>query len=169
MVGSAPGEGDLPADCHPKIRKIVCYWRSIHRENGLPARRQLDPAAFFRLLPDVRLIDVVGTPPRFRVRLTGERLRQYIGQLHSGLFLDEVFEFFAERASCIAFTAAVRTKRPYWNRGTCDLTDPLAEPAEEVPMERVVLPLAEDGKNVDTLLVLALLGRAPRQPAAARR
>lgn len=162
VVGSAPGEGDLPEDCHPKIQQIVCYWRSIHPENGLPAREQLDPVAFFRLLPDVRLVDVVGEPPRFRVRLTGERIRQHIGHLHTGLFFDDVFASFADRASCLAFTTAARTKRPYWNRGSCELIATPVDAAAELPVERVVLPLAGDGATVDTLLILALLGPASR-------
>lgn len=156
MAGSASDPGEVPGDCHPKIREIVDYWGSIPPVSGLPSRRGIDPTRIFRLLPDIRLIDVVGAPPRFRVRLTGENIRQKLGQLQTGRFLDEVVESFAKRPSGIAFLAAVQTKRPYWDRGVCDQVAPRNGYTAALEMERVVLPLAEDGVTVDALLVLVV-------------
>jgi len=164
VAGSIAGAGDIPEECHPKIREIAEYWRAICPSRGLPSRRQIDPTRIFRLLPEIRLIDVIGTPARFRVRLTGERIREKLGALHTGLFLDEVVESFAERDSGIAFAAAVRNKRPHWDRGLCDQTTPPDGYAGGVKMERVVLPFSEDGATVDALLVLVVFGDAYYEP-----
>jgi len=169
VAGNTPGQGNLPEDCHPKVRQLVCYWLKLRSGPYLPARRQLDPTAFFPLLPDIRLVDVVGAPPRYRVRLTGERIRHHLGNLHTGLFLDDVFASFTERASGIAFARAVRTKQLHWDGGACDLAVAVEEDVDAIPMERVVLPLADDGVTVDALLILALLGSALDHPLPRRR
>lgn len=91
--------GNIPGNCHPKTRQLLEYWHSVHPEHGLPGRQHIDPVRFPNLLPNIRLIDVVGTPRRFRVRLTGDRIREHFGEYHVGQFLDEAFDGFAERPS----------------------------------------------------------------------
>jgi len=151
--------GNTPDGCHPDIRQILDYWLSIHPDNGLPSRQHVDPLHFSRHLPNIRLIDVVDDPPRFRVRLTGERIAQHFRASQVGMFFDEINPDFEARESFIAFTTAVRTKEPYWNSSRCEL-----DAAKDfVALERVVLPLAGDGTNVDALLVLALLGNVATQ------
>lgn len=51
---------------------------------------------------------------------------------------------------------AIATGEPSWNKGSCELNPERIH----VPLERVVLPLADDGKTVDMLLVISLFGEA---------
>lgn len=144
----------LPPDCSDKVRRFVAYWRNANRGKGLPGRQHIDPIDFPDLLPNIRLIDVVGDPPRFKVRLTGQRIRDHFGESFTGQFLDDAFEEFETRASYRAFMAALENGRPYWNVGVCDLN-----PEKDfVSFERLALPLASDGKTVNMLLVLSLFG-----------
>lgn len=143
-------------DFHPKIRKILDYWMSIHPESGLPGRQHIDPSDFPDLLPHVRLIDVVGDPPRFRVRLCGDRIRDHFGSCQQGLYYDDMYPGFAGRPSFSDFMQAIETGAPSWNKGTCELNPEKIH----VPLERIVLPLASDGKTVDMLLVISLFGDA---------
>ncbi len=146
---------------HPKIERIVDYWTSIHPESGLPGRQHLDPVDIPELLPHIRLIDVVGNPPRFRVRLCGSRIRDHFGSCQLGKFFDEMYPSFAERPSYADFMSAVETRQPAWNRGHCELNPEKLH----VPLERVVLPFASDGQTVDLLLVISLFGEAARRPS----
>ncbi|MCG8548590.1 MAG: PAS domain-containing protein [Alphaproteobacteria bacterium] len=76
--------GNVPDDCHPKVKQLIAYWHSVHTNEGLPAGRHIDPVRCPNLLANIRLIDVVGLPRRFRVRLTGERIREHFGEYHAG-------------------------------------------------------------------------------------
>lgn len=56
----------------------------------MPARGDIRPADFPRLLPSISLIEVCGEEGRFRVRLAGTSLREiYNGEI-TGCYLDEL-------------------------------------------------------------------------------
>lgn len=151
----------LPSGCSEKVRRFIRYWRELHQGSALPGRQHIDPVDFPDLLPNIRLIDVIGNPPRFKVRLTGERISDHFGESLTGQFLDEAFDGFEGRASFRAFTATVESGKPYWNLGVCDLN-----PEKDfVPFERLAVPLASDGVHVDMLLVLSLFGERSLDPA----
>lgn len=144
----------VPEDCQQKIKCIVDYWLSIHPEEGLPGRQHFDPVAIPHLLANIRLLDVIGDPPRFFTRLMGTRLRSFYGREHTGHWYDEMFPHFMKSKTHADLVAAVRTKKPVWRRGKPNLhylKDFLA-------LERVFLPLARDGEHVDMILTLVLFG-----------
>ncbi|MGN6517605.1 MAG: hypothetical protein ACTHLR_17400, partial [Rhizomicrobium sp.] len=54
-------------------------WRALPKRGMVPDRRDLSLRAFKALLPDVTLIDIFpGSPPRSRVCVVGERIRERI-------------------------------------------------------------------------------------------
>ncbi len=151
----------LPSGCSEKVRRFIQYWRDLHQESALPGRQHIDPVDFPDLLPNIRLIDVIGNPPRFKVRLTGERINDHFGESYTGQYLDEAFDQFEGRASFRAFLATVESGKPYWNLGVCDLN-----PEKDfVAFERLAVPLASDGVNVDMLLILSLFGERKLDPS----
>lgn len=146
-------------DYHPRIRKIIEYWRSIHPEAGLPGRQHLDPVDFPDLLPHIRLVDVVWPGPRFFVRLCGERIREHFGVSHQGKYFDELFPAFEEQRSYSDFMRVLETGETIWSKGHCELSPD----KDFVPLERIVLPLAEDSQTIDSLMVVSLFGEAARR------
>jgi hypothetical protein len=144
----------LPPGCCPKVRRFINYWRRLHKDGKLPGRQHIDPCDFPDLLPNIRLIDVVGDPPRFKVRLTGEHIRDHFGESYTGKYLDEVFDRFETRSFYRALVGTVETRKPYWNLGVCDLNPD----KDFVAFERLTLPLATDGVTVNVLLILSLFG-----------
>ena len=148
------GSDELPADCHPDIHAVVAYWRAIHPETGLPGRQHFDPIDVPKLLPRIRILDVVGEPPRFKTRLMGTKMRECMGQEHTGKYLDEVFADFAESASAFGLNTVVRTGRLNWRRGH----PALFSGKEFMTIERVYLPFARDGQTVDMVLAYNLFG-----------
>lgn len=96
MAGDCFAAYGIPADCHPKIRRILEYWLSLHpAAGGLPARRHVDPHDIPELLDSVALIDVVRDPIRFRLRLVGTRIVEFRGCDRTGGWLDEAWPGFS--------------------------------------------------------------------------
>lgn len=134
---------------------LLAYWQGlIARLGRLPRRSEIDPLALANVLPNLFLVDVVraaGAAPRFRFRLLGGAITDR-ESVRPGQFLDE---FGAMRDSD-------RIMRHY--RGTLDgrvsvRSASLAwdHPTKEfITYHVLLLPLSEDGAQVDTLLGLAI-------------
>ena len=112
-----PPEGNIPQDCHPRVRAMIDYWLSIHPASGLPGRQHFDPIAVPKLLSNMGLIEVHGEPPRFRCRLYGTGLVAAIGRDITGQWYDEAFPNFEREAQHRNFCHVVTTGTPHWRRG----------------------------------------------------
>ena len=106
-----------PPDCHPKIREAYRYWRRIHPEHGLPGRQHFEPTDVPALLRHIRLLEVEGSPARFRIRLAGTQYAERLGEDATGRYLDEMFEDFEGSRFHRGLATVVREKRPIWRRG----------------------------------------------------
>lgn len=71
-------------------RELYDYWLNRSGDRAMPARSDISPADFPRLLPGISLIEVSQPENRFRVRLAGTRLREVYEQEITGLYLDEL-------------------------------------------------------------------------------
>jgi hypothetical protein len=138
----------IPETCHPKVKAILDYWLSIHPEHGLPGRQHFDPRDIPELLSNVWLIDVMQDPLRFRFRLFGTRIVEYAGEDNTGKWVDEQWPDF----DADIFEALIETRQPSWSRGPS-----LFRPEKDYyELERVRLPLAQDGETVDMILALTV-------------
>lgn len=144
--------GNVPDSCHANVRQIVDYWRSIHPETGIPGRQHFDPLDVPNLLPNIRLLDVVGDPPRFRIRLMGTRLRDFFGAELTGRWLDALFSNLEGSLTHIELLRTIETRGPRWRRGK----PALDIEKDYLDMERVYLPFARDGRHVDMILTYHL-------------
>jgi hypothetical protein len=147
-----PGAELIPDDCHPSVRAIADYWRSIHPAEGLPSRRHFDPVDVPKFLSNIGLIDVQESPRRFRVRLYGTALVSVMGEDYTGRWYDELFKNFEKTGQYVDFCHVVDTGTPHWRRGA--LRIPIGKDFHF--LERVHLPLANDGKTVDMILTFAM-------------
>jgi hypothetical protein len=144
--------GNLPDGCHENIRQIVTYWHAIRPGDRLPGRQHFDPLDLPKLLPNIRLLDVVGDPPRFRIRLMGTRLREFFGTEQTGRWLDELFPNLEGSMTHRELLLTIETCAPRWRRGT-----PALDIGKDfLEMERVYLPFARDGRSVDMILTYLL-------------
>jgi hypothetical protein len=141
-----------PADCHPKICEAYAYWRRIHPEGGLPGRQHFEPTEIPGLLRHVRLLDVEGTPPRFKVRIAGTQYGERLGSDATGCYLDALFEGFAESRFHRALIRVVGQKGPVWRRGPLQWFSR----EEYSGVERIHLPLARDGVTVDMVFTVTI-------------
>ena len=141
---------------HPKICEMIRLYRSIMPSDRLPGRQHFDPMVIPHLLPNVWLVDVLDGPePRFRYRLMGTRVAQAFAADITGRMFDEVHPGFATNPMRAFLIDVVRTRRPDHRSGT-----PNAWPVDELlSLERIFLPLASNGADVDIVLALTIFMR----------
>lgn len=151
------GSRDIAALTHPLLVRLAAYWQTLRREEALPARRDINPAAIIRVMPFVALIDVRRhVPLEMTLRLVGTELARWAGHDNTGRSFAECYR---------------RDIGPDWDRAVRDYQRAIlaGEPARRCHQgqrpngllfdyERILLPLATDGRTVDGLL----LGMVPQ-------
>ena len=147
--------GTWPEQLHPELQEFLDYWLSKHGPQGqLPSRARIDPSEIPTLLTGIALYDVEHVPAskvgyRFKYRLLGTRHSSVNQADFSGRYVEDVH--YPDEAVPIigAFSLVVERKLPhYWHRDRISRRDP----ATKIPYERIVVPLSNDGVNVNMLL-----------------
>lgn len=148
----------LPDTAHALVRAAYTYWRGIHPEDaGLPGRRHLDPLHIPHLLPHIWLVDVLrdaaSGPLGFRYRVVGTAVDRGMGQTLTGKRMDAVIPGFNEDERLRApYVAAVEAMLPSYRKGL-----PLFQHNQQYrELERLLMPLAHDGRSVDMLFCITL-------------
>lgn len=144
--------GALPGDCHPKIREVHDYWRSIHPAVGLPGRQHFDPVDIPRLLPNIGLIDAQGPEGDFIFRLMGTKLVDFYGADFTGKPFVSAYQKATESQAYNDLCATLADHLPRWRRGQASFV----RNREFVIIERIYLPFASDGETVNMVLGLLL-------------
>lgn len=135
--------------------RLLEYWRDLADRLGrLPRRAEIDPLSLPKLLPNLFLVDVVragSAAPRFRFRLLGGAITAR-ESVRPGQFIDE-FEGMrdSERImrhyhNTLGRRISVRSATLAWDHPT----------KEFITYHALLLPLSEDGREVDTILGLAI-------------
>jgi hypothetical protein len=141
-----------PEKLHPKIRAVIDYWRSIHPAGGgLPGLTQVNPLDIPSLLEDIWILDVRRDPYRFTVRLIGEKTRRSGAPFHKGFDFDALGDGKVRDNLLAVLKKVAETHEPDWYRGPPNVSHTV----ELHELERVILPLASDGKTVDAILILS--------------
>jgi len=131
---------------------VLSYWQNKCRDGRLPARRDIDPSEIPRTaLSSISLVTVERPSSAdllFRYRLIGTNIVRYCGRDVTGL----TFEDAHEDADYLAahrhlYQQAVETRDIQFSQSA------LMIPGREyIESARLLLPLANDGHNVDMVL-----------------
>lgn len=157
-------DGDLPP-ADEQVVRMHRYWREIRPAGRLiPRRRDFDPAAVPRLLPAIRLYDVERDPWRFRYRLVGTELVRMLGRDPTGTWYDENVPHAQATRSHADLVFVGEARGLCYRRGFPLALAPLKD---HVTSERILLPLSEDGRQVDMVLGFTVYHAAPRVRRAA--
>jgi len=150
---SAPAEKLLDQPLHPKVRALVEYWMEVRPIGRLPGRQHVDPLDIPLLLPNVWLVDVERRPElRLRYRLIGTSVARAFDHDSTGEYLDETHPESRESRVRGYLHDIVRTGLPAWRVGR-----PLLWRLQDyLSLERIYLPLAGDGQEVDMVLALSI-------------
>jgi hypothetical protein len=146
--------------CDARLGTLHRYWQSIRpTPTLLPGRQHFDPLAVPTLLSWLWLLDVHRRPLRFKYRLVGTRHVDSQGSDPTHLWIDEAHADFVGSPAHKQLVAVAEHGEVAFYRGP----PTYAVTKEYLVVERLVLPLARNGKDVDILLGITLLDpRAPR-------
>jgi hypothetical protein len=161
-----PGAGPAPIDIGSfrttTVQQVYQYWVAMRQGDRLPSRADIKPEEIRPLLPYIFLIDVHRKPLRFQYRLIGTQICTWATTECTGTFLDKdvdgatwqiIFEEYRRTAETGEIGHAIRTA-PWPGR-------------EFLVYERVVMPLAKDGVEIDMLLgALCVIPRSCHDGAA---
>jgi len=141
------------AQAHSKIRTLHAYWQSLRpAPDLLPARGAIDPIGIAKLLPNIFLLDASPPPLRLRYRLVGSKLVQAGGRELTGRMMEDAHPNLLIAEPYADYPACARDARIGWRRGPTVFD----WERQHVQIERVLLPLAADGRNVDVILGLSV-------------
>lgn len=138
---------------HPKTIAMHAYWQELVEKAGrLPSRAQIDPISIPTLLANIFLLDVLESPLRFRYRLVGSKLVAAGGRELTGMLMEDAHPNLFVAQSYPDYPACVRAHRIGRRLGS-----PVFDwDRRHVRIERLLLPLATDGRNVDMILGLSV-------------
>lgn len=153
-------DGIRAATGNPLIHALVAYWQGKAGGRPMPARADIDPAEIPWLLPHVWLMDVLREAgrPAFRYRLVGTAVATTFPECRAGWRVEAVYPDIFGSSIYRQFLALVERGAPQWRRG------PVLFDAERkhIAFERVLLPLASDGRAVDMTLGLTVRSEEQR-------
>lgn len=137
---------------HPRVRALYDHWCRIRPGTDLPGSRHFALSDVPDADPNIWIVDVVGEPPRFRYRRMGANLVRIFEDDFSGRWLDELHPDFMTRPGLGDRMHHIReTGRPSWR-----LAVPVMRDANWAQVESLMLPLADDGRTVDTLFCMSI-------------
>jgi hypothetical protein len=144
---------ELPASAHPKISALYEYWQRIAPDPGrLPGRQHLNPADIPSLLPNLWMLDVLEEPRRFRHRLIGTEINRRGFTVKTGEIIQPTPAKPGDPRPLKDIERVVSERTPVWFRGK-----PVASRDRFVlELERLHLPLAANGVDVDVILCLTV-------------
>jgi hypothetical protein len=145
---TAPDDVDAGTrEMHPRLERLRAFWQGRCTPGRLPSRGDFSARALKPWLPNVAIIGVEGSPPRFKIRLMGTACVRYAQADYTGRYVDECAEP-EDRESWLApYRACVAGKQPVWRNGIH-----AGEDFSGLTTQRLYLPLAQDGVDVDFIL-----------------
>jgi hypothetical protein len=143
-----PG-GVLPL-CDARLGDLYRYWLMIRPAPDLiPGREHLEPTEIPQVvLPWIWLADVHRNPLRFRYRLIGTGLVAAMGSDATGHWFEDVHPPFRQPGHYPEYVAAAENRKISLYRGP-----PIYSVTPDWnSLERLILPMARNGRDVDMLL-----------------
>ena len=146
-----------PAAAARAHEELFGYWASLRAGGRLPGRCDIDPSRFKRHLPTVSLIDVMGEPLDFRMRLAGTGLYGVYGREITGRLISDIYAGSAADYWRSELSQVVKERRP--SVGAHNLA---WRGASHLSILWLRLPLATNGRDVDMIMGFdAVVGMAP--------
>ena len=133
----------------PKIRSLVEYWHARCEGGRLPRREMIAPADLKALLPTLFLVDCPTRDDRDWVyRLIGTEIAEREGFDKTGKCVRDYFTGSAWPLLRAEYIMCMDENRPVYRADTA--LDRVSRDSFE--FERIFLPLASDGENVDKII-----------------
>src|SRR5690349_9899342 len=146
-----PSQIAMPVIANQQLRALADLWVSKRHGDALPSRSDFSDDDLRPWFGNLLMVDVVEGPHRFRFRLMGTSLVDAASRELTGKFFDEADISGYEPDVLDDYAEAVRTRAP-----VCKTRRYSPQPGAFMDhwrlYERLLLPLASDGKAVDRIL-----------------
>ena len=139
------------------LQSLYDYWNDKRGSRKAPARSDIDPLDFVKLLPCILMYDVLRDPLDFRMRLFGTRLVSVSDQDFTGKMLNQIFPNDVQATFRKELTDICETFEP-----SVACYDGKWMSKDFVSYERLILPLSEDDKEVNILLGCVIYSMEPK-------
>ena len=139
----------LAAPTYQSLKDLHAYWLARKGDRSAPPRSAIRPEDFVRMLPHIALIDVIGDGPQYRFRVFGTGLVEAYGQELTGKFDHEVDLNSVGPEIIGQLTAVVVECQPNVVR----IRFTKDGDGRYLQYERLALPLADDGTDVNMILL----------------
>lgn len=135
------------------------HWLSNRPTCGLPGRRHFDPVAVPSLPPNIMLVEAPPPSAELTFCLVGTQLKVFLGANFTGKPVISAYQKSENSRAYIDMRAVMEDGLPRWRRNPATFV----ENREHVMVERLYVPVAEDGVKVDMILglLLARIGDDP--------
>jgi hypothetical protein len=140
----------LSQPLRPEFAALQDRWKALCRSGNLPARADFPPECLAPWMGHIQIVERVsdGGSTRHRVRLAGTRIVYYEGRDNTGLYLENVIPAELREDILEPYRRCAETRAPVYSAFySC------SEAAISSQLERLILPLAADGRTVDQFLV----------------
>jgi hypothetical protein len=137
------------------LEAIQGRWKELCRNGQLPARSDFPVESLTPWIGHIQIVERIGdgTDVRHRVRLSGTRIVYYEGRDNTGKFLDDVIPVDQRAELLEPYRRCAASREPVFT-----VFYNCSEAAISSQLERLILPLAADGKTVDQFLVAIYRG-----------
>ena len=149
--------GKMPKNLIVKYKPLLDLlekWEGLKGDRIAPKKEDIKPSNFVEWLGYLSISEIVGSPPRFRLRLDGSIISENLNFDATGKFYEEFTKPDMYPIVIKPFLKAIETARPNYQTGIYQDT-----PARKRCFHRMVLPLSNDGKIIDMLLIALYIER----------
>jgi hypothetical protein len=138
---------------HPKVRRLYEYWIKLHPpSDALPGHQHFSADDIADVLPLVWILDVYRDPLRFQYRFLGPLHARAMQRDLTGCRMDEVHPAFLKSYIYQHYVDLAKQARPSYRKGRARFgVDP-----ELYEMERLLLPMAQNGQDIDMVLAITV-------------
>jgi len=150
--------GELAAiDLENATAALRALWSRLRGEAPVPLRSDFSPELLKPWLPNIVIVEAVGAPPRFRVRLAGTAAVSFAGRDFTDRFLDDVIPPEHYQTTVAPYVHAIESGEPAED----DILRHqfVAPDGTHLPVRRLVMPCSSDGARIDRFVVGLFLYR----------
>ena len=142
---------EMIAGASPEVRTLLDYWIDARGDRPVPYRRDIDPMAVPRLLPNMWIYRWDDDADDFVCKLAGETLRQAWGYSIAGMRMRDFIAAPDYPTVRERWLRIITVPMAHYGSANEKLTDPGLMRAE-----RLILPLASDDGTVSHVMGLSL-------------
>ncbi len=143
-----------PPIADPRIALMWRHWLAARGGKAMPSRRAIDPTAILGALPILYMYDYLPESGRFFCRLAGEEIQAGSGVRGVKKHLDELFPSEVGATIQRRYRRVVDTPCMVYAHGLMRTIVGMV-----MPIERLVLPLSDDGVTANGLIGATVYNR----------